>query len=71
MLASVTADQLQNATPCDSWDVAGVINHVVGAQHFFVAGMKGQPPAGGDTNWAEGDFVAAFDEAAAATVGLL
>jgi len=30
--------------------------------------MKGQPPAGGDTNWAEGDFVASFDEAAAATV---
>ncbi len=68
VLANVTADQLQNTSPCDSWDVAGVINHVVGAQHFFVAGMKGQRPAGGDTNWAEGDFVAAFDEAAAATV---
>ncbi len=35
VLAAVTADQMQNATPCDSWDVAGVINHVVGAQHFF------------------------------------
>lgn len=30
VLANVTADQLQNASPCDSWDVAGVINHVVG-----------------------------------------
>lgn len=68
VLANVTADQMQNATPCASWDVAGVINHVVGAQHFFVAGMTGQPPAGGDTNWAEGDFVAAFDEATAAAL---
>ena len=68
VLANVSADQMQNATPCDSWDVAGVINHVVSSQNFFVAGMKGQPPTGGDTNWAEGDFVAAFDEAAAATV---
>jgi len=68
VLANVSADQMQNSTPCDSWDVAGVINHVVGAQHFFVAGMTGQPPTGGDTNWAEGDFVAAFDEAAAAAV---
>ncbi len=68
VLANVSADQMQNATPCNSWDVAGVINHVVGAQHFFVAGMSGQPPAGGETNWAEGDFLAAFDEAAAATI---
>jgi len=68
VMANVSADQLQNATPCESWDVAGVINHVVGAQHFFVAGMTGQPPAGGETNWAEGDYLAAFDEAAAATV---
>jgi len=68
VLANVSADQMQNATPCGSWDVAGVINHVVGAQNFFVAGMTGQPPAGGDTNWAEGDFVASFDEAAAAAV---
>lgn len=68
VLVNVNADQMQNATPCASWDVAGVINHVVGAQHFFVAGMKGQPPTGGDTNWAEGDFVAAFDEAAATAV---
>ena len=68
VLANVSADQLQNQSPCASWDVAGVINHVVGAQHFFVAGMKGQPPSGDDTNWAEGDFLAAFDDAAAATV---
>ena len=68
VLANVTADQMTNASPCASWDVAGVINHVVGGQYFFIAGMKGQPPAGGDTNWAEGDYMAAFDEATAASL---
>lgn len=68
VLANVSADQLQNSTPCASWDVAGLINHVVGAQHFFVAGMSGQPPAGGETDWTQGDWMAAYDEATSAFV---
>lgn len=65
VLENVQAEQMQAGTPCASWNVAELINHVVGAQHFFLAGMQGQPPAGGDTNWAEGDYLAAFDEASA------
>jgi uncharacterized protein (TIGR03086 family) len=62
VLESVQADQLTNETPCASWDVAGLINHVVGAQYFFTAGMTGQaPPA--ETDYASGDYLAAFDEA--------
>ncbi len=67
-MAGVTADQLQNPSPCASWDVAGVINHMVGGQNFFRAGMEGTPPAEDDTNWSEGDFVAAFDAAGAQTL---
>jgi uncharacterized protein (TIGR03086 family) len=65
VLANVTADDMSKATPCASWDVAGLINHLVGAQYFFAAGMKGERPSGGETDYAAGDYVSAFDEAAA------
>jgi uncharacterized protein (TIGR03086 family) len=59
VLAGVTADQLSAPTPCAGWDVAGLINHLVGTQGFFKAGMTGEAPADpGDP--ASGDFVAAF-----------
>lgn len=61
-LSAVSADQLSGATPCASWDVAALINHMVGAQHFFLARMTGQPPSG-EQDFASGDYVAAFDEA--------
>jgi len=68
VLANITADQMQNSTPCASWDVAGVINHVIAAQGFFVAGMTGQPPSGEEVDYAAGDFLAAYDEATQAAV---
>ena len=67
VLAGVSSGQLGGATPCASWTVAELINHIVGGQHFFRAGVLGEPPSdGGD--FAIGDFLAAFDEAAAACV---
>jgi uncharacterized protein (TIGR03086 family) len=68
VLANITADQLQNTTACASWDVAGIINHVIGAQGFFVAGMTGQPPSGEEVDYAAGDFLASYDEATQAAV---
>lgn len=65
VLAGVSADQMQNSTPCASWDVAALINHIVGGQHFFLAGLKGTPPSEAP-DFSAGDFVAAFDDAAAA-----
>ena len=64
VMASVQADQLSAQSPCAEWDVAGVINHVIGGAHFFAAGMKGEQPAEGQ-DWASGDYMAAFDTAAA------
>ena len=66
VLTNVTPDQLAQPTPCESWDVAALINHIVGGQHFFVAGLAGQPQSDDETDFASGDFVAAFDEASAA-----
>ena len=66
-LSGTGADQMSASTPCSSWDVAALINHIVGAQSFFAAGLTGTPPAG-ETDYAAGDYVAAFDEASAALV---
>jgi uncharacterized protein (TIGR03086 family) len=69
VLAGISADQLSASTPCAQWDVAGLINHLVGAQGFFKAGMTGEPPAdAGDP--ASGDFVAAFDAASAEAIAV-
>ena len=68
VLEGVQADQLSEATPCASWNVSELINHIVGGQHFFLAGMKGTPPTGADADYAAGDFVAAFDEASGASL---
>ncbi len=66
VLVNVTPDQLGQPTPCASWDVAELINHIVGGQHFFLAGLEGKPPSGEQPDFAAGDFVAAFDEASSA-----
>ncbi len=64
VLEGVDPGQLGDPTPCQSWDVAGLINHIVGGAQFFAAGARQQPPSGDETDFAAGDFVAAFDDAA-------
>ncbi|TFH13492.1 MAG: TIGR03086 family protein [Acidimicrobiales bacterium] len=67
VLAAVTPDQLGAPTPCESWDVAALINHIVGAQHFFLSAMTGtsltDPP-----DFAAGDYLGAFDEVSRASI---
>ena len=67
VLAGVKADQLDADTPCASWKVRDLVNHIVGGQYFFVAMVEGAPPSdAGD--FSTGDFVAAFDEGSATCV---
>jgi uncharacterized protein (TIGR03086 family) len=48
VLANVKADQLDDPTPCVSWKVRDVINHVVGGTTFFtVVAETGEMPGGG------------------------
>lgn len=61
VLAGVKPSQLTLATPCASWKVSDLINHVVGGQYFFAASMEGAPQAGGEHDFASGDYMAAFD----------
>ena len=69
VLSNVTADQLDDPTPCASWDVRRVVNHLVGGAHWFEittnAGASPEADDTEDTDYTTGDIVAAYDTASA------
>ena len=68
VLSRVQADQLDMPTPCASWKVSDVINHVVGGQYFFAAALRGERPDPEPPDFSAGDFVSTFDDASAACI---
>jgi uncharacterized protein (TIGR03086 family) len=69
VLSGVRADQLSAETPCASWKVSDVINHIVGGQFFFATLANGeQPSADPAPDFSAGDFISAFDQGSAAAV---
>ena len=70
VLAGVSDADLEGATPCASWHVRELINHIVGGQGFFATvAATGEPPSGGSAgeapDFSAGDFKAAFAEESA------
>ncbi|NNE73773.1 MAG: TIGR03086 family protein [Acidimicrobiales bacterium] len=63
VMANVSADQLENSTPCAKWNVGQLIDHLVGSQHWARAGVDGSEMQSGD-GASQGDYNAAFAEAA-------
>jgi uncharacterized protein (TIGR03086 family) len=63
-LAGVSSDQLDQPTPCASWTVRDVANHLVGGNYWFAASVNGDaaPESDDAPDFAAGDLVAAFDE---------
>jgi uncharacterized protein (TIGR03086 family) len=70
VLAEVEVQQLDGATPCASWKVREVINHVVGGTTYFaVTAETGEAPGrGADIDFCAGDFVTEFNRGAARAV---
>lgn len=67
VLTGVTPEQLDAPTPCESWKVSDLINHIVGGQFFFASSVSGQAADGAEPpDFSAGDFVATFDQGAAA-----
>ncbi|HEV2369633.1 MAG TPA: maleylpyruvate isomerase family mycothiol-dependent enzyme, partial [Acidimicrobiales bacterium] len=65
VLASVKPDQLDDPTPCASWKVRDLVNHVVGGTYWFAAVAEtGQAPSGEAPDFAGEDFNAAYAEGA-------
>ncbi len=60
-LNRVDTERLDAATPCHSWDVRALVNHVVGAPRFAASRVGGRETSV-DVDFAAGDFVAAHDE---------
>jgi uncharacterized protein (TIGR03086 family) len=69
VLSNVKTDQLDDPTPCKSWSVRDLINHIVGGAHWFGASTEaGEGGPQSDRDWTEGDMVASFDEGVAGAV---
>ena len=72
ILATVTPDQLDLPSPCESWKVRDVVNHLVGGSQWFGASVNaGVAPEFDEdvmSKFADGDFVAEFDKGVAETV---
>jgi uncharacterized protein (TIGR03086 family) len=64
VLANVKTDQLDDPTPCTSWKVRDLINHVVGGSYFFASATEaGESPTTDESpDFAGGDFVASYHE---------
>jgi uncharacterized protein (TIGR03086 family) len=61
-LERVTREQFALPTPCDDWQVRDLIEHIVGAAHFFtdVAELGYSPEEQEWPTESDGDFAAAF-----------
>jgi uncharacterized protein (TIGR03086 family) len=69
ILANVKLDQLDDPTPCASWQVRDLINHIIGGAYFFaetVENGKGSAPS--DADFTGPAMVATYDEGIAKTV---
>lgn len=61
ILTKIRTDDLTARTPCASWDVRALVNHVVGSARWWAALVAGEDgPA--EADHAAGDFVAAYEE---------
>jgi uncharacterized protein (TIGR03086 family) len=66
VLANVAPDRMDEPTPCASWKMRDLVNHVAGGPTFFaIVAETGAAPTGGEMpDFASGDYRAAFEEGA-------
>lgn len=65
VLAKIDRGQLSAPTPCASWDVKALVNHVVGGMHFFKGALAGDAQDGSaPADFSEADFAAAYADSA-------
>jgi uncharacterized protein (TIGR03086 family) len=71
VLEGVSKDQLQSSSPCTEWDVAAVIDHLVGTLFWFLKAISVETPADDAAEAMSGDYLAAFDDASASLMDAL
>ena len=71
VLGGVSENQLAAASPCSEWDVAALIDHLVGSQHWFLQAISVTKPADAAVDASTGDYRTLFDEVSASVVDAL
>ena len=69
IMANVTPGQYPDPTPCASWDVRALVNHIVTGSHWYASTIRsgdGTQPAP-TRDYTEGDVLAAYDAGIEAT----
>jgi uncharacterized protein (TIGR03086 family) len=61
ILAKVRPEDLDEPTPCASWDVRALVNHFVGTARWWAA-IISEDGGVTEADYAAGDFVAAYEE---------
>jgi uncharacterized protein (TIGR03086 family) len=63
IVGNVPRDQLAQPTPCSKWNVADLINHIVGATEYFGdLAERGASPDGEAPRYTDGDYAQLFAE---------
>ena len=63
ILANIKPEQLSAPTPCQSWQVRDVINHVIGVSFFAADAMNmGTATSPSDADFSSGDMLASYDD---------
>jgi uncharacterized protein (TIGR03086 family) len=72
ILAATPPDRFGDATPCESWDVRALCNHIVEGANWFglcvEAGAAPDPDPTKDADYVAGDLMASYDEGVARTL---
>lgn len=73
ILGKVTSDQYDEPTPCASWKVRDLTNHVMEAATWFAAcvngGVSPEPEQSNKVDYTAGDVLANYDKAVVAALG--
>ncbi len=72
ILANVTAADYERPTPCGSWNVRALVNHIAEGANWFAlcvdAGVAPDPDPIHGVDYAGGDLLAAYDQGVAASL---
>jgi uncharacterized protein (TIGR03086 family) len=60
MVSSVTPDNLTTKTPCDEWDVRGIVTHMIGVCQNFAGGFGGAQMQAVGTGESSDDLASAY-----------
>ncbi len=63
VVANVRLDQLDDRSPCVSWTVRDLLNHMISGSHFFAASVNdGKSPPPDNRDYTGADMVATYDD---------